>query len=120
MRLAQEYASVLRTLPKEASSAEKFVALLSRRGHLKLLPTILSAAARMEARDAKVATDTLVVAHQKDAEGAKAEAVSFGAVNPKVHVDHGVVGGWRFVGKSTLVDRTYKRMLLDLYRKMTA
>jgi F0F1-type ATP synthase delta subunit len=120
MKLADQYAHILETLPQDHSGADRFISFLKRRGHLKLLPAILSAYARLEAKSAKVATDVIVVARDADQESAKIAAAKYGAHNAKLVVDHSVIGGWRFTGKSLLVDRTYKRALLDLYRTMTS
>lgn len=120
MKLAQEYAHLLRELPIDRKHDEHFFALLKRRGHIKLLPSILSAYERIIAKESKTAGEVVVVAHEKDTASAKKKAAEFGGADVRVHVDHSVIGGWRFTGKSTLVDHTDKRALLDLYRKMTA
>ncbi len=120
MKLAKEYAQILRELPQDRKHEDHFFAILKRRGHEKLLPAILSAYERILAKESKTAKEVVVVAHEKEGVKAKAHAEKFGAVDPTVRVDHTIVGGWRYMGKSTLVDHTYKRALLDLYRKMTA
>ncbi len=125
MALASEYAALLVELSKSAETAkveEEFLALLERRGHLKLLPSIVTAYERLIAKEKSVSEPVLTIARESDRQGALAAAKveMGGAVSPRVEIDAKQVGGWRLQNGSTLIDRTEKRMLLDLYRKMTA
>lgn len=125
MALASEYAALLLELSKSSETAkveEKFLALLEKRGHLKLLPSIVTAYERLVAKEKAVSEPVLTIARESDRHYAlaAAKAEMGGAPSPRVQIDAKQVGGWRLQNGSTLIDRTEKRMLLDLYRKMTA
>ena len=98
----------------------RLVEILKREGKLKALPQILREFKRIiEQRNAK--TPTLTVAQKKDAANATKElkAILKEAVVSDSVVDDSIIGGWRYVGRDTLVDNSYKTALIDLYRNIT-
>ena len=119
MRLADQYAQFLYGMELREDSSRRFVALLEKRGHQKLLPAIIQKVERLTLRHNKIGKTTLTIAKESDAPSALKEVSSYGT--PQVTtIDPSIIGGWRFRSTATLVDRTYKRMLLDLYRNVTS
>ncbi len=101
----------------EAKLGDTLVAHLKASGRMKLLPGILAELNANAKRGAMVA-DTVEVAHEADAHVALAEAKTLGVIASKAHVNHTLLSGWRAKSKGTLVDRSGKRALIDLYRKI--
>lgn len=108
---------------KEGADSKKLVtelvAQLSASGRTKLLPGILRELKVLEARRAKLAP-SVEVASEKEAHAALAEAKAEGIVVEKAHVNHALISGWRARTGGTLIDRSAKRGLVDLYRKVTS
>ena len=96
----------------------QLVAHLSATGRSKILPGILRELKVLEARRAKHAP-FVEVASAAEAEWALAEAKKEGIEASKAHVNHALVSGWRARSGGTLVDRSAKRGLIDLYRAVT-
>jgi F0F1-type ATP synthase delta subunit len=108
---------------REGTDAKKLVAelvaQLKASGRIKLLPGILRELKVLEARRAKTAP-SLEVASEKEVAGALAEAKKEGIEVTKAHVNHALIKGWRARTGGTLIDRSAKRGLIDLYRKVTS
>ncbi len=119
---ARTYASALARLSATTSPADAtkgLVAALTAKGRIKLLPVILREMKRMEA--GKLATAPLVeVARAGDAKKALAAAEAEGVTAKEAVVNESLLSGWRARGNGTLVDRSGKKNLLDLYRKITS
>ncbi|MES2225238.1 MAG: F0F1 ATP synthase subunit delta [Patescibacteria group bacterium] len=86
-------------------------------GRMKLLPRILRELKAIEARDEGVNT-TIEVANESDAKEALAFAASLGA-SAEVELNPSLISGWRVKANGTLTDRSGKRALIELYRKVT-
>ncbi len=100
--------------PKSAVST--VVKMLEAQGRSDLLPRIVRALKRLEAKE-KNSRTKLYVAREQDAAHARHES---GAKDAEVLVDKTLIGGWRLEGKGTLVDNSFKNRLLDIYNKATA
>lgn len=118
---ASTYAHAISRLIEGGSDQGKLgdtlVAHLKESGRMKLLPGILAELKASAARNASVA-DSVEVAHESDAHAALAAAKAEGITASKAHVNHTLLSGWRARSKGTLVDRSGKRALIDLYRKI--
>ncbi|HET8575356.1 MAG TPA: F0F1 ATP synthase subunit delta [Candidatus Paceibacterota bacterium] len=127
----QAYAQVLTlTLkgktPEEASRLLKnFLEVLAARGHRKLLPGIVAELEKeKEAEAGNKARFT--VARKSDLEKFRKSALfdleRLGVKDAELVTkeDDSLVGGYRVETRSAMVDRTHKRALLDLYRKLIA
>ena len=105
--------------PKKALHA--LVESLKIHGREALLPRIARAFERLAARETKKNAVVLSVAHEKDANKAKREVKALleeiGAASKDldIRVDGSLIGGWRFEGKGTLVDTSFKKSLLEMY-----
>lgn len=105
--------------PKKALRA--LVESLKLRGREALLPRIARAFERLAARETKRNAVVVSVAHEKDAHKAKREVKTLleeiGADSKDVdlHIDASLIGGWRFEGKGMLVDKSFKKSLLEMY-----
>lgn len=119
--MEKEYAQALsqsvRRGADEATLVEGLVAHLKEEGRTKLLPGILRELKRLEARNSKLAP-SIEVASEAEAASAKSAAESVGITAP-VTINPSLIRGWRARSGSTLVDRSAKQALVDLYQKIT-
>lgn len=99
----------------DAQVVENLVAHLKREGRMKLLPAILRALTRLQARHAQAVVE---VASESDAAEALAQAAAHGIADATVSVNPSLIRGWRARSASMLVDRSGKRALIDLYRSI--
>ena len=88
-------------------------------GRSKLLPGILRELKVIEARREKL-IPTVEVASEKEAAHALAEAKAAGINATKAHVNHALIKGWRARSGGTLIDKSAKRGLIDIYRNVTS
>ena len=97
--------------------------LLARQGRAALLPKVAKAFARIAEREHARRGLTLCVAREQDARSA---AASVADVLDELHatekdfdvqVDTSLIGGWRLEGGGILVDRSYRKQLLDMYNR---
>ena len=118
---ASTYAHAINRLIEAGNDEKKLgdtlMAHLKESGRLKLLPGILAELNASALRNASVA-DSVEVAHESDAPAALAAAKAEGVEASKAHVNHTLLSGWRARSKGTLIDRSGKRALIDLYRKI--
>jgi len=98
MTLASNYASVMKDL-----DVKKVVSYMKQRGHLSVLPQVLNILER-EKDDQEVVT----VAKEKDAKPFK---------GARVVVDPNVVGGYMHRNGSKIVDATYRKALVTIYKQ---
>ncbi len=98
------------------SAVKKLILHLKSAGRVKMLPEILRELKKIAARK-EALTPYLEVAHQKEAEHALREAATAGVEASRAHVNHSLVHGWRVRGNGRLIDRSGKRMLVDIYKK---
>lgn len=120
--MEKEYAQALSESIKRGSDDAKLVdglmKHLKEEGRMKLLPGILRELKRLQARDAKLAP-SVEVASEAEGGAALAAASSAGITAPRVSVNPSLIRGWRARSGSTLVDRSAKKALVDLYQKIT-
>jgi F0F1-type ATP synthase delta subunit len=117
------YAKALDDLAhKDGTNTKSLVADLTKHlvatGRTKLLPGILRQLKIIEARRAKLAP-SVEVASQSEAAHALKEAAASGITATKAHVNHALITGWRARSGGTLIDRSAKRGLIDIYRNVT-
>lgn len=106
---------------KEGADAKalvsRLVTHLKTRGREKLLPGILRALSKLDAK--KATLEPLVeVAHHRNAERALKEAAAHGIHATKTHVNHDLITGWRASAHGKLIDQSGKDALVSLYRKI--
>ena len=128
MIAAQHYAQALydttaHTSPEVRDArVESFLALLKRKGHEKLLPSIVSHFERLAEVKREKEQAVLLLARLSHADDMKRRAFRYyapadGAVTPVE--DDRIVGGFVLKDGDVIVDGSYKRMLINLYRKLT-
>ncbi len=87
-------------------------------GRLKVLPSIAAELRKVQARR-KALAPLVEVAHEKDSKEALQEAKEAGIVATKTHVNPTLISGFRARGNGSLLDRSGKRALIDIYRNVT-
>lgn len=96
---------------------------LEREGRGALMPRIGKAFARIAEREGARTRVTLTVAREKDERAARSAAkemlasLEVASKDVDVRVDDSLIGGWRLEGRETLLDKSYKTQLLDLFNK---
>jgi len=101
-------------VPKEA--VDTLAKILKRQGRLELMPHIKRAFLRL-AEANRATRDKIFVASEKDAKHALAAS---GAKDADVVVDTSLIGGWRYEGNGEIIDRSFKKYLLDIYNTSIA
>ena len=98
-------------------------ALLAQKGHTRLWPAVLRGVLVELEKRANDATPEVTVAKEGVVDKAKlVEVLAALAVQTeevKTVVDPSLIGGFTVQYRDTVVDRSYKRALLDIYRKVT-
>ncbi|MEK9167980.1 MAG: F0F1 ATP synthase subunit delta [Patescibacteria group bacterium] len=129
--LAQWYAQALYDSIRDVSGkdAEKifarFLDIVKRRGHTRLLNRVALLLRVQEEKDLWRSGVTLTIASEKDADrfGKRtaefAESETDGKRTTRLCVDGTIIGGYRLRTSTTLLDDSYKRHLLDIYRLIT-
>lgn len=123
MTLATSYSQALeRILSKkgvdEVEVYKNLRAHLTATGRLKLLPGILQSL-RMSAAQRMTQEPLLEVASEEERKEAETAAKAMG-IDTKAKVNPDLVRGWRLRANGTVTDRSAKRALIDLYRRVTA
>ena len=118
--MPEQYAQAIWNMSRlEGANAKTIVAKISAHlkasGRLKLLPHILVALKKIEARETKLASVVEVASEHESAKALKAAAAA-GIHAEHAKVNHSLINGWRATSKEKLVDNSSKRMLLDLYQ----
>lgn len=106
--------------PKHAvKSLASYLQIRSKEGMLRNLKLPLL---RRGLALARKETDVLEIARESDASRAKKEVAGrWGKqAGPVVRTDESLVGGWRLVAGSTLVDNSFKKHLLRFYKQIVA
>ncbi len=115
------YAKAIFELEVSGSDAGKIVGgtvgALKRRGAISLLPKILKAYKRLIER-ARSTGSVLTIARASDKAGALME--SRASEGTAIKVDSDIIGGYRLESGSSLVDNSFKRHLLQIYRNVTS
>lgn len=96
---------------------EGLVKSLSARGRMKLLPGILRELKNIEARKSKL-LPSIEVASSTEKSAAIVEAKAAGIETNEVTVNHDLIRGWRARSGGTLIDRSGKKHLIELYRNI--
>lgn len=119
--MQKEYAQALQNALQKGEKADTLVKRLSthlaERGRLKLLPAILRELKVLRQKQ-QLSAPVVEVASEKEATLAKREAAQEGIEVAEVTINPNLISGWRAMSGSTLVDRSGKRALSDLYRKI--
>lgn len=129
MNQAQQYAQALRDIIRDGDSStyersgDAFVELLKRRGHSKLLPQILKEFEKYNDRDIDTMQVTLTIAKESDASRYKEESKKYAGngdldEHTAIKVDDRIIGGFKLETGDVVVDGSYKKMLLNLYREI--
>lgn len=120
--MEKEYAQALaRSLEQgtdEKKLVEGLIVHLKEAGRIKLLPGILRELKSLEARR-KTLAPSIEVASEDDKAGALEGARQLGIDTDVVTVNPSLIRGWRARSGSTLVDRSAKHALADLYQRIT-
>lgn len=122
--MEKQYAQAIEMLRSRPGTDDKklvneLVAHLKAAGRVKLLPGILRELNVLEYRRGKLAP-SVEAASEKEAHAAVAEAKKQGIDVAKARVNHALISGWRGRSGSTLVDKSAKQGLIDLYRRVTS
>lgn len=131
MKLAEAYAYALYELSEEVTGVtrdeeyiERFLVLLSKRGHSTLLPRILREYERIKERFTEKESNVLVCAKQSDikrySDEIKEHIQDTDSAEVEAQIDETLIGGYVFKSGEIVVDNSYKKMLLSLYRKSLA
>ena len=122
--LADTYAQTLLDLEKSGAAkgaAERFVAVVKRRGHTRLLPQILAKYERAKVGETKRGVQVYVASAQVqlpplplgegwgEGPGTKLTPI----------IDPSLVSGFSVQGRDFRIDSSGRRALLELYKKMT-
>jgi F0F1-type ATP synthase delta subunit len=100
--------------PKEA--VESLLKILKRQGREDLMPRIKRAILRL-AEANRATRPKVFVAHEKDGK----HALSASGINDAdIVVDESLIGGWRYEGNDEIIDRSFKKYLLDIYTSSIA
>lgn len=102
---------------KEEDAFKKLLTHLKESGRLKVLPQLLREL-RTQAERQGSREPMLEVASEAEAKSAEAEVKKEG-VSAKAVVNPSLIRGWRLTTADTLIDRSGKSALIDLYRKVT-
>jgi hypothetical protein len=103
----------------EAHAVKSLVANLKATGRMKLLPHILTELKQLRARSAKRGARVEVASEHEKAYALK-EAAALGIVAEHATVNHALIRGWRAQKDGTLIDRSAKRMLIDIYQNVVS
>jgi F0F1-type ATP synthase delta subunit len=124
------YAQALWELVSKGMGAKDAVhaihARLEKEGRAILMPRVAHAFARIAERESRKRDYTLTVAREGDLAHAKKEVHTYTSelgiaeADLKTQVDDSLIGGWRLEGNERLVDVSYKKRLLDLYKSVTS
>jgi len=120
--MEKEYAQALFALAQKPNASaddlvQKLCKNLHETGREKLLPRILRELKRIDAR-AESFGESLEVASDAERTSAQKEARELG-ISTDAHVNAELVSGWRARSGSRVIDRSGKRALIELYRRIT-
>lgn len=125
---AQAFGEVLgdKEMKHGSEYAQNLLRVIRYRGHQRLLPSIVTELETKVKEQGEVGVLTLTVARSEDEavfQGAiEKDQKDFGFDDVEVQtvVDDSVIGGYRIESREHLIDRTYKKALLEMYQKMTS
>jgi F0F1-type ATP synthase delta subunit len=116
---AQALINVLQGGAKEDEAVSSLVAHLKETGRLKLLPAILRELRTLQART-QVLGATVEVAHKAESAAALSAASALGITADSATINPLLISGWRAREGGRLIDRSGKRSLIDIYRRITS
>ncbi len=115
---AQALAESITQGADEKVLADGLIKHLKAEGRSKLLPGILRELKRLDERAQKLAP-SVEVASESESKEALREAAEAGITAPHATVNPSLIRGWRARAGGTLIDRSAKRALVDLYQRIT-
>lgn len=124
------YAQALWKMVEDGMEPKKAVhalhAELTKTGRASLMRRILRAFERIAERELRKEQATLTVAREHDERHAKSAVkevlaeLEVESKDLKTLIDDTIIGGWRLEAKGTLIDRSYKKQLMELYNRVIA
>lgn len=118
---AENYAKALFEAGKNGTQTDVLMRGLIRslkgRGAMRLLPHILTQYERLAAR---LRRDTPILTIARESDRADAVQASGASAATTVVVDERIIGGYRLEEKGVLKDASFKRHLLEVYRRVRA
>jgi len=102
---------------KEDAVVQNLVGHLKERGRLKLLPAILASLKTLAARSVTLGA-SVEVASKEDGKAALEAAKALGIEATEAVVNPILLSGWRARSQGTLIDRSGKRALTDMYHSI--
>ena len=127
--IVQDYSSaIFDLLVKQRGDEAVFASLqslLKKKGHEKLYPHILKDLLKKFEKNAKQTSTKVFVRREKDAQSLessilKAVATLSTDTNFTTQVDPTLIGGFKVVGQDKVIDQSYKKQLLAVYRSLIA
>ncbi|HEX8946926.1 MAG TPA: F0F1 ATP synthase subunit delta [Candidatus Paceibacterota bacterium] len=123
-QLARYYAQALTRVAAAPGAdgsalAKNLIAHLRATGRMKLLPHIARSLKEAHARQGTL-SGVVEVAREEERDTALAEAAAAGVHAKTVAVNPALVRGWRARSAGTLIDRSAKRSLIELYQRITS
>ncbi len=127
--IVQDYSSaIFDLLVKQRGDEAVFASLqslLKKKGHEKLYPHILKDLLKKFEKNAKQTSTKVFVGREKDAQSLessilKAVATLSTDTNFTTQVDPTLIGGFKVVGQDKVIDQSYKKQLLAVYRSLIA
>lgn len=116
---AQALVNVLKTGVKEDEAVSSLINHLKEAGRVKLLPAILRELRTLGART-QVLEASVEVASEAEGKAALSAAASEGITATEASVNPLLISGWRAREGGRLIDRSGKRALIDIYRRITS
>jgi F0F1-type ATP synthase delta subunit len=116
---AQALVNVLKEGVTEDAATASLMKHLKEVGRMKLLPAILRELRTLDARAATLGA-TVEVATEAEAPDALLAASEAGITARTASVNPRLIRGWRAREGSRLIDRSGKRALIDIYRRITS
>ena len=126
--LAKYYAKALNDLlsdkapEKQEEVLARFFAVVRERGHRKLMRAIVREYERMQKLGSVKQHARVLVARESDKSRFEKDIAAalerVGAKESRIEVDDRVIGGYRIESNEIVVDATYRRQLLELYRAL--
>ena len=115
------YAQALMKLIMSGMTPSHAVAAMHKKlkseGREVLMPRIARAFRRLAGEATRQSLETLIIADASHEGHARTEAKVGSEV--VIAIDPSLIGGWRLEGQERLVDASYKKHLLSLYRRIT-
>lgn len=121
--MEETYAHAIHNALKKGKNEDELVSSLMKHlkaeGRMKLLPAILRSLRTLQARTATLGASVEVATESGKAK-ALAEAKAEGIDAKDAVVNESLISGWRAREGGRLIDRSGKRALVDIYRRITS